>query len=118
MKIKTSDLIGPPLAWAAGRAEGHFKPDVFGGFDGIGNYHEPYRPDVDWAQGGPIIDREKIAIHGSPTWTARYSLTTPAHHGGFRGHFQSTGPTALVAAMRCFVRARLGDEVDIPEELL
>ncbi|CAB4158509.1 Bacteriophage P22, NinX [uncultured Caudovirales phage] len=71
-----------------------------------------------WAQGGPIIEREGIAIHPSPTWTARYGLTTLAHHGGHRGHFQSIGPTPLVAAMRCYVRAKLGDEVDVPDELL
>lgn len=28
------------------------------------------------------------------------------------------GPTPLIAAMRCFVASRLGDEIEIPEELL
>jgi len=28
------------------------------------------------------------------------------------------GPTPLIAAMRCFVASKLGDEVDVPEELL
>ncbi len=28
------------------------------------------------------------------------------------------GPTTLIAAMRCFVASQLGNEVDIPEELL
>ncbi len=28
------------------------------------------------------------------------------------------GPTPLIAAMRCYVASKLGDEVDIPEELL
>ena len=28
------------------------------------------------------------------------------------------GPTALIAAMRCFVASRLGDEVEVPEELV
>jgi hypothetical protein len=27
------------------------------------------------------------------------------------------GPTSLIAAMRCFVASRLGDEVDVPKEL-
>ena len=27
------------------------------------------------------------------------------------------GPTPLIAAMRCYVSGKLGDEVDIPEEL-
>jgi hypothetical protein len=29
----------------------------------------------------------------------------------------SNGPTALIAAMRCFVESKMGNEVDIPEEL-
>ena len=76
-----------------------------------------WSPSTDWAQGGPIIDREKIAIHPSPMWKARFGLTVLAHHGGFRGHFQCTGPTPLVAAMRTYIRAKLGDEVEIPWEL-
>lgn len=28
------------------------------------------------------------------------------------------GPTPLIAAMRCFVASKLGDEVEIPEELV
>mgnify|MGYP003443521145 FL=1 len=28
------------------------------------------------------------------------------------------GPTPLVAAMRCYVASKLGDEVDVPEELM
>ena len=28
------------------------------------------------------------------------------------------GPTPLIAAMRCFVASHLGDEVNVPEELL
>ena len=27
------------------------------------------------------------------------------------------GPTALIAAMRCYVASKLGEEVDVPEEL-
>lgn len=43
---------------------------------------------TDWAQGGPIIDADCMS-----------------------------GPTPLIAAMRCFVSSKLGDEVEIPEEL-
>jgi hypothetical protein len=28
------------------------------------------------------------------------------------------GPTPLIAAMRCYVASKLGDEIEIPEELL
>jgi hypothetical protein len=28
------------------------------------------------------------------------------------------GPTPLIAAMRCYVASKLGDEVEVPDELL
>jgi hypothetical protein len=78
---------------------------------------EPYS--TDWAQGGPIIEREGITLRapssegiqyrakdGSPLWRA----STP---DGVSGN----GPTPLIAAMRCYVSSKLGDEVEIPEEL-
>lgn len=67
-----------------------------------------YNPSTDWAQGGPIIEREGIAIRpfkDGGEWLAKLRI------------HQHDGPTPLVAAMRCFVASRLGDEVDIPDEL-
>ena len=34
-----------------------------------------------------------------------------------RAQWNGAGPTPLIAAMRCIVASRLGDEVEIPEEL-
>lgn len=128
MKVKTSELIGAALDWSVLEA---LKPDLkhperagistFGPLFGKG-YKYPswgstkYAPSRDWKEGGPIIDRDKICtIHyesdenGNPCepgWTAYIWREFPMH-----------GPTALVAAMRCFVTSRLGDEVDVPDEL-
>jgi hypothetical protein len=76
---------------------------------------EPFS--TDWAQGGPLIEREgiSIALMSDPTeWlaTAGYivnaiEVDTP----------MKTGPTALIAACRMIVAAKLGEEVDVPEEL-
>jgi hypothetical protein len=35
----------------------------------------------------------------------------------FKQNIQTDGPTPLIAAMRCYVASKLGDEIDIPEEL-
>lgn len=68
-----------------------------------------------WDQGGPIIERE-----GGTLWStnavgwrckARYDFTNDKE-GVVVG-----GPTPLIAAMRCFVASKLGDVVDIPDEL-
>lgn len=71
-----------------------------------------YEPTSNWAQGGPIIEREGIAVwkpfdKTNGEWKAHYSLT----------QCEQTGPTPLIAAMRCFVASKLGDEVEVPEEL-
>lgn len=62
-----------------------------------------------WLQGGPIIEREKYEIHNGANGER-------VAHGEFQKY--GIGPTALIAAMRCHVASRLGDEVDVPEELL
>ena len=53
---------------------------------------------TNWGHGGPIIEREGIEI-------------CPIGNGEFYGD------TPLIAAMRCYVASKLGDEVEIPEEL-
>ena len=101
MKIKTSELIGSTLDWAVAKCE-----DVYC-FDGS------YTPSTDWAQGGPLIEREGISVdRAGLAWTADLSDSV----GGYIEHTES-GPTPLIAAMRCYVASKLGDEVEIPENL-
>jgi hypothetical protein len=70
-----------------------------------------FNPSTDWRQGGPIIERERITIdareHGQ-LWLA---------HSRLVGQDGITGPTPLIAAMRCYVASKLGDEIDVPNEL-
>lgn len=73
------------------------------------------RPSVDWEEGGPIIERERINIRpdqSTPAFRA-YVIVRP-----FGLSHRHIGDTPLIAAMRCYVASKLGDEVDIPEELL
>jgi hypothetical protein len=70
-----------------------------------------FRPSTEWAQGGPIIEREGIRIVevAGDVWGAVYSRGDVG-----REHFAET---PLIAAMRCYVASKLGDEVEIPKEL-
>jgi hypothetical protein len=69
-----------------------------------------YAPSFDWAQGGPIIEREKLAICiGRKQWLA---FSDDTENAGVQG------PTPLIAAMRCYVASKLGYDVDVPEELI
>lgn len=102
MKIKTSELVGAALDWAVAKCEGldYWQPD-------IGPSEPAYS--TNWSQGGPIIEREKIAIkeNGYGYWFAKID----------EGRWMR-GPTPLIAAMRCFVASKLGDKVDVPEGLV
>lgn len=80
----------------------------------------------DWATGGPIIHRENIAISPPTSMVHRnggrsagwgpsgyWSATT--WHAGFNGRraFSCHETEPLVAAMRCYVASKLGEEVDL-----
>ena len=104
MKTKTNELTGPALDWAVAKCEGV----INGGDLDIGFVLEGgYIPSTNWAQGGPIIEREKITTE----WTGENWMGYIWHDKEF------FGPTPLVAAMRCYVASKLGDEVEVPEEL-
>ena len=73
--------------------------------------------DCDWAFFGPIIERERMDIkcwdfHSMP-WKA--SMWWDDEQGA--REIEQYGPTPLIAAMRCYVASKLGDEVDVPDEL-
>lgn len=112
--MRTSELTGAALDWAVAKCENADWSDedaivnvtTFDDYDGtICNYS------TDWAQAGPIIEREGIATEWSALWGCW--LARDLRHAGF----SFAGPTPLIAAMRCYVASNLGDEVDMPEEL-
>jgi hypothetical protein len=110
--MKTSELTGAALDWAVAKCE-RLK----------GNVIEAVRvgelsPSTQWHWGGPIIERTCA------------SLFVDLKHAAFEGHPEEFwfceiaegglwfGPTPLIAAMRCYVASKLGDDINIPEELL
>jgi len=108
MKIKTSDLTLLALNNAVHELAYPDEPIK------EGCTAPPYS--TDWSFGGPIIEREKIRLNcGDGTWGVAEGVWEAAHP---RNIYVSFGPTPLIAAMRCYVASKLGDEVDIPEELL
>jgi hypothetical protein len=73
-----------------------------------------YEPSTDWSIAGPIIEHECISLvnaAGDDVWSAYPIADHPIAH-------RKSGPTPLIAAMRCCVNSILGKEVEIPEELI
>lgn len=97
--MKVIDLEGAALDWAVASCE-YTDPDLclF-----IVN-QDGFAPSTDWAQAGPIIERERIAVWGDG------GLYWEAECGWAWGK----GPTPLVAAMRCYVSSKLGEEIEVP----
>lgn len=95
--MKTAALTGTALDWAVAKADGedYFKLDL-------------YAPSKLWEQGGLIIEQERISLidQGGDYWQA------------LCGWIETFGDTPLIAAMRCYVASKLGDEIELPEELM
>jgi hypothetical protein len=123
MKVKTEALTGAGLDWAVATALAHGKQwpwgiSVFQGrvlLTPRGKFSEFRRPRYsrDGALSQPIIEQERICVNAYPDpadgWSAHYSDGVKRHH--------LNGPTQLVSALRCFVSKKLGDVVDLPDDI-
>jgi hypothetical protein len=105
--MKIFKLTGAALDWAVAKCEGvEFTYEDHPAHELI-----CFKYSTDWAQGGPIIERECIDLQYQggdvDVWAADM----------FGAECSVYGDTPLIAAMRCYVASKLGDEVEIPEEL-
>jgi hypothetical protein len=161
MKIKVSEASGTILDYMVAKARGfdvyyneNLNGIVMDGFWVSGYYPgdlnswihlRELSPSTNWAQGGPLIDREGISVirfeddytfdvngfatsESVPVWGAYIGWNSFDEVYGSQGDewgqailfdpncvVYSHAP--LVAAMRCLVASVLGDEVDVPDEL-
>jgi hypothetical protein len=121
MKIEVSKLQGVALDWAVAKCHGkgiEFEDpnDPWLTVNGISDQPlHSYTPSIDWAQGGPIIERmfkEGFQLSQGGT-TAGNQRCWASRNGQFW-----SGPTPLIAAMRCYVEWKLGSEIEVPDELV
>ena len=123
--MKTEELTNTALNWTVAKANGNTV-----GFINTCNVRQPciwvpsYEGDIDlplpeyvtkWEHGGPIIEQEKISfveVSSRNEWVA--SVPQPNMIGW---RILGYGSTQLIAAMRCFVKLKLGDDVSLPKEL-
>lgn len=115
--VQVKDATGSVLDWMVAKCQGFesLDSDMWLVRDGISDMPlHAYTPSSDWSQGGPIIEQEKIELippanESILEWVAVWYKGEDA---GMQG-----GTSPLIAAMRCFCCSKLGDIVDVPEEL-
>lgn len=119
--IKVSEASEAALDWLVAKCEGE-GIRVEGGkvrfaLSQFTDDCDLYSPSTDWGQGGPIINQlmaqgAEMRQGGPSAGNQRcwFKLDTQILY--------SHGPTPLVAAMRGYVASKLGDTVEVPEELI
>lgn len=127
MKIKTKDLTGAALDWAVAVALG-YQPLVMpigrakyavgvtvAGDDGkVTGFACRYS--TDWAQGGPLIERFNIWLDGPICGVSIWSASVmDTQLNEFSASHDCETP--LIAICRAVVACKLGDEVEVPDEL-
>ena len=106
MRVKVSEITSLQLDWIVTDLEG---VKTYGIKDWLEQrpHTTGQRWSKHWAQGGPIIERERFEFRQARTGML----------ASYQGGPTWFGQTHLIAAMRCYVASKLGDEVEIPEEL-
>lgn len=121
MKIKTVDLIGKALDWAVALAEDPSEEASIRDYpDGALELDDDsmWQPSELWEHGGPIIQRERIKLdYRHRDFVPDLPDESCAQVATFHWVPFYYGPTPLVAAMRAYVGKKLGEEVDIPDEI-
>jgi hypothetical protein len=127
MLHKVSDLSGPMLDAAVASIDGldvvyrngqpafehEWDPDLHCHEDDLHGEFKAwvyFKPSSCWADGGPIIERERIALY-PPLCVGDWEEWSATVGGKSDG---AKGPTPLIAAMRAFVASRFGETVELP----
>lgn len=72
---------------------------------------------TNWTQGGPIIEREGITLRVNANLKGHWVAFIDFGGSNTNVKARQRGPAPLIAAMRCYVASKLGDEVEVPDEL-
>jgi hypothetical protein len=118
MKVKVSEAKGRVLDYLVAQAMGMKIYRSKSGRWMRANYGEfnhrhgtPwFEPTRSWGYGGLIIEREKIV-------TRHLGRRVACHTYRRLAISEAIGPKPLIAVMRCYVISKLGDEVEVPDEL-
>ena len=111
--MKTSEAKDKVLDYLVAKCLGHTEFYDYGSYIRIPTKPSGslrFCPSTDWLLAGPIIEREMITV--GPAKNEGFMAWAWPKGNGF------WGDTPLIAAMRCYVASKLGDEVEVPAELI
>ncbi|OTA15015.1 hypothetical protein Xbed_03626 [Xenorhabdus beddingii] len=103
MKIKTSELTGRALDWAVARATRTTMPSINQWI-----IWDDYHPSTNWLVCGQLIEEFSIRLGHALLWSANCHYVSDDY---------LDGETPQIAICRAVVAAKLGEEVDIPDEI-
>jgi len=103
--MKTSELTGAALDEEVAKCADLPYPHVYDEQGGI----VEVSPSTNWAQGGPIIEREGMQLSMEDRAEWRATMWWDDTDG--QREVLMKGPTPLIAAMRCYVASKLGDSL-------
>lgn len=116
-RTAVEQLIGDDLNMAVALADGHpvrrstikHAPGIHEQWPG-GNWEWIRQPSTAWEHGGPIIERERMAVdYLDEEWHA-WSPTARKFNGD---RSDASGPTLLIAAMRAYVASKFGESIEL-----
>jgi hypothetical protein len=127
MKVKTSELTGAALDYATAKAQG-LEVSVSESRGGTyvvrhADMSGVYIPSTAWTQGGPILHAMVWSGFELTPSIVGFRMANVTDEGLPRQNWdgpivEEVGPKPLVAVCRAIVAAHLGDEVDVPDELV
>lgn len=117
--LAVDELLGDDLNIAVALADRHqvrrstieHAPGIHEQWPG-GNWEWIRQPSTEWAHGGPLIEREHIALEFLDDEWCAWAPSPQRGDGG-----DGRGPEPLVAAMRAYVASKFGDEIDLDSHL-
>lgn len=120
MKVKTSELSGAALDWSVAKATRKEMPSVNQWI-----LWDDYHPTRNWLHCGPLIEQFKLSLYLHSEYEINGEGVYDVYEAGCSADWfvdastpdpVSTDPK--VAICRAVVASRIGDEVDIPDELM
>lgn len=129
IKIKTQELTGNALDWAVATCLGYnnLRRNCHRFDDGF-IMDSPQTGTVflseldyssNWSKAGQVIDLMGDYCQEGNKAKGEYYCSTPSVAETWHNHpVRGTGPTPIIAAMRCYVASKRGSELKIPAELV